>query len=916
MRGKSKQLAVPVYLGPIVIGMFGVLFAQQIENQVFRAAVIFISVGPPLFSLGYVVARMPARGYQRALLALGIAMLLLGGLATISGLTDRVHDPRETPLEAVRVAGWVGLVSLIVGLVAVLYVIATRGEEIEEIAQRFQYLAEQMSEGFVLTTAEGTVALVNQALLDMTGLRKEDLLGRDARELIGQFQLAPMLAHYDARLEGQSTEYLINWRRQGVERQLWVSGRPIQDRHGKFAGTLATVRDVTEEQRMSQRLEQYAQGLQELVEDRTQKLYRSRQRLQELLVRMNEGFLTVDESYRIQFANRRICDMLRVNQERMSGSNLFSWVESAGQARLLQVLSAAAEEGVARAEYELNLRRSDGILVPVVVSVAPIERSPEEEARFSLVITDVSELKRVHEQLAQRATELEEANAELRMLDRAKDSFLSNVSHELRTPITTIQGYMEMLQSGGLGGLSAEQAAALTVVVRNIERLALLVDEIIEYSRMEVRGLQLHRTVFRAEKLLEECAASIAPQALAKNLTVSVDCAKEVGWVWGDRKRLAQMLTVFLSNAIKFCEAGDSIALRAYRTEAGELAVAVADTGIGIEAGLHKRIFDKFYQVDGSWSRRYEGAGIGLSIAKTIAEAHGGKVRVDSEPGKGSTFTFTCPRSIFDVPSATAPGEATAANLLFVAADEEYGEAVWRTLASHGFDVKFTQSGLAALRIAKESTFDLIVVDEQVQDLSGIAFVGRLHQQMEAKSAPVLLLTEDHIGGEDEEALIQGIAGCLRKPFSPAALIAAVETSCKAVDEAQGAPGAGLSRPGLDKVDVLVIGPDADLLEWVETLLRHRRISCARLQGFARAREVAERRRPSAVLVDVDAPFVENGEPVRKLREWADQEGVPWVTITGLPPDQWRGEDTGRILRKPFSATELIEMLGPIGRVN
>jgi PAS domain S-box-containing protein len=815
----------------------------------------------------------------------------------------------------VRVAGWVGLISLIVGLAAVLFVIATRGEEVEEIAQRFQYLAEQMSEGFVLTAADGTIALVNQALLDMTGLKKDDLLGHDARGLIGEFELHAMLPHYDARRDGQSTEYLINWRRQGVERQLWVSGRPIQDRNGEFAGTLATVRDVTEQQQMSKRLEQYAQGLQDLVEDRTQKLYRSRQRMRDLLVRLNEGFLTVDESYRLQFVNRRICDMLRVGEDRLLGSELFSWVDPAGQARLLHVLSTAAEEGVARAEYELNLRRADGLLVPVVVSIAPIERTPEEEARFSLVITDVSELKRVHEQLALRASELEEANAELRMLDRAKDSFLSNVSHELRTPITTIRGYMEMLQGGALGQLSAEQAAALTVVVRNVERLSLLVDEIIEYSRMEVRGLQLHRTVFRIERLLHECAASIAPQASPKGLSISVQCGADVDWVWGDRKRLAQMLAVFLSNAIKFCDTGDAIQLRAYRAELDELALAVADTGIGIEAGLHKRIFDKFYQVDGTWSRRYEGAGIGLSIAKTIADAHGGRIRVESEPGKGSTFTFTSPRGMFDVPPGEPP-ERLAGSLLFVAGDEEYGEAMWRTLANRGLDVKFTQSGFAALRIAKESKFDLIVVDEQVQDLSGIAFIARLQQQTEGTAAPVLLLTEEHIGGDDEEALIRGVAGCLPKPFSPQSLVMAVDSARRFADDAAAGVEAGLLRPGLDKVDVLVVGPDPDLLEWVETLLRRRRISCTRLQGFAQARDVAERRRPAALLVDGDAPLVENGESVRKLREWAEHEGVPWVTMTGLPPDQWQGQDTGRVLRKPFSAAELIEMLGQIGRID
>jgi signal transduction histidine kinase len=229
----------------------------------------------------------------------------------------------------------------------------------------------------------------------------------------------------------------------------------------------------------------------------------------------------------------------------------------------------------------------------------------------------------------------------LRELDRMKSELVQNISHELRTPLTFIKGYLELLQDGDMGELTDEQTAALDIVATKASLLSRLVDDIItlQYSREQVqfRPLSLADVGLNA---LRTAQVSAAQAQIALRDEIPADLPP----VLGDEQRLGQVFDNLLSNALKFSDPGGMVTVRMVE-ESGSIRTEIEDQGIGIPADKLERIFDRFYQVDGSTTRRFGGTGLGLAIVKQIIESHGGQIGVRSKQGEGSCFHFTIPKA-------------------------------------------------------------------------------------------------------------------------------------------------------------------------------------------------------------------------------------------------------------------------------
>jgi len=247
--------------------------------------------------------------------------------------------------------------------------------------------------------------------------------------------------------------------------------------------------------------------------------------------------------------------------------------------------------------------------------------------------------------------ELMATNERLRELDRLKSNFLATVSHELRTPLTSIIGYSEMLMQGMAGQINPEQDEYVRTILEKGESLLSLISSILDLTQIEAGRLRLAFSPCDVGDVVKQAVSAVLPQAQKKRLRVDVSLPPSLDRPSVDRDKLRQCLVNLLANAVKFTPEGGRIGVSvSAEAPAGFMpadtrawAIIVADTGIGIPPEQRDRIFESFYQVDQSSTRQYGGAGLGLAIVRSFVEGHGGKVRVDSEVGKGSRFTLVLP---------------------------------------------------------------------------------------------------------------------------------------------------------------------------------------------------------------------------------------------------------------------------------
>ena len=242
--------------------------------------------------------------------------------------------------------------------------------------------------------------------------------------------------------------------------------------------------------------------------------------------------------------------------------------------------------------------------------------------------------------LAQQAVQLRAHNESLRELDRLKDEFIDLVSHELRTPLASIIGFVEVLREEGMSGPDADQCAE--VIERNATRLQRLVADLLLLSQIQSGKMAMD---FRSADLAHIAVGAVEqlrPEADRKRIDLVLSVATDIPPLAVDPTRIAQLLGNLLSNAVKFTPDGGKVEVR-LGTEGDEAVLAVADSGIGIPAADRERIFDRFFRTAFATQQAIQGTGLGLAITKAIVEAHNGTIAVDSDEGRGSTFTVRLP---------------------------------------------------------------------------------------------------------------------------------------------------------------------------------------------------------------------------------------------------------------------------------
>jgi signal transduction histidine kinase/CheY-like chemotaxis protein len=489
--------------------------------------------------------------------------------------------------------------------------------------------------------------------------------------------------------------------------------------------------------------------------------------------------------------------------------------------------------------------------------------------------------------------EIQEKGEQLAAASQHKSQFLANMSHELRTPLNAIIGVTEMLQEDARDLKRDDELEPLERVIRAARHLLALINDILDLSKIEAGKMELHLEPFPVAPLVEDVVKTIQPLAEKSGNELATICADDVGTIRGDQTRVRQALLNLVSNANKFTERGRiTVSVRRAAGDSGDwITMTVTDTGIGMTPEQVSRLFQEFMQADTSTTRKYGGTGLGLAISKRFCQMMGGDITVESEAGRGSTFTMRLPADIVAaqpipltraMPAAQAQAPAGSPDVLVVDDDVTVREMTQRYLTREGFTVVTADGGREGLRLTRDLHPAAITLDVIMPDLDGWTVLAAIKGDPTLADIPVVLMT---IIDEKNRGYSLGAADYMVKPVDRERLGAVLR-------EIVG-PG-GRSVLVVDDDDILRRGLIQGLEKagWKVNGAENGRAGLARLGESV----------PDAIVLDLMMPEMDGFEFLEALRRRAEWRAIPVIVVTAkdLTEDDHRRLNGGveRILQK------------------
>ncbi len=779
-------------------------------------------------------------------------------------------------------------------------------------ARRLAMVASRTSNAVIITGPEGLVEWVNEGFTRITGYAFAEVRGRKPGSFLsGPLTDPAVVAEMHNGLvtrTGFKVE-IINYRKSGEPYWLAIEVQPLRDDHGAVTGFMAVESDISKRKTAELSLVANEQRLRELTGQAPGVIFQF-----EVAPNGNRRFSFLSEGYRDLFGRDPAATMERP-----------MWLFTAVHATDRRAVRASLEAAITATTPWADVFRIDtpGGAVRWINARSSTVRQPDGTKIWFGMLADITEQQEARFAAEDLNRQLEEsvgiarhAALKAEQANLAKSEFLAMMSHEIRTPMNGVIGMTSLLLDTPL---SPQQKEFTEIVRSSGESLLALINDILDFSKIESGRMDTENEPFSIRECVESTLDLLAPRAAQKGLDLLYDISDGVPReIRGDITRVRQILVNLTGNALKFTEHGEvEVSVKPGVPDGGlpELIFAVRDTGIGIPPESQGRLFTSFTQVDASTTRKFGGTGLGLAISKRLAEIMGGRMWVESEAGKGSTFCFTV-RAEWLAKGSSAPFAAVSrpqlrGKRLLVVDDNQTNRRILSALAEKwGMDATLVESGpLALARVQAGDHFDLGILDMQMPDMDGVMLAYALRKLADI---PLILLSSI---GRNVSAEAPGLfAARLTKPAKPSQLFDAIARVFGSVQP--DAPAAESLPPATN--DPAKIRPERILLAEDNPVNQKVALHMLARLGY-RADTAADgleavsavRRQPyDIVLMDVQMPEMDGMEATRQIKSGATPGRMPWIialTANAMDGDREQCARAGMddYLSKPIKTTDL-----------
>jgi PAS domain S-box-containing protein len=761
-------------------------------------------------------------------------------------------------------------------------------------------LLDSLPLGLVIKDTSGRRVFANRGYLELHQSTLDEVLNKTDFDVFPAKQ-AQQISEEDQRImqTGEPVfkideQLLADGRRRWIER----AKTALRDEDGQIVGVQVLLRDVSDRHQAEEALRLERDLLHSLMDNIPDSIY---------FKDRDSRFLRVSRQMAQKFG-------LGSSEQAIGKTDADVFTSEHAQQALAdeQEIIRSGEPLVARLERETWPDRD---ATWVSTTKMPLRNGHGEIIGTFGISRDITELKETQDDLM-RARDAADAAS------RAKGDFLANMSHEIRTPLNGIIGMTELLLNTDL---AAEQRDYEEIVKSSADALLSLLNDILDFSKIEAGKLELEQIPFDLRETVGLTTRVLATRAAEKGLELAVHVPPEVtNWLLGDPGRLRQIIVNLVGNAVKFTNKGEIVV--GVETESADkeqvtLHFSVRDTGIGIPADKRERIFEAFCQEDASTTRRYGGTGLGLTISAQLVELMGGRIWVDSEPGKGSTFHFTANFAPADDARPIRPAELASLYEMpvLVVDDNETNRIICQELLTYwGMKPIIAASGAEALEALRTASaagqpVKLVLLDVMMPQMDGFEVAERIAKSGDIAGTTILMLSSAGKSEHVERATECGVARCLTKPVTQSELLDAITNSlgvAATADRPKDIIQAG--RPADFVPRRVLLAEDGLVNQKVATILLERRGHAVTIANTGEeVLEALARERFDLVLMDVQMPVMDGFEATTEIRKREASTGkhLPIIAMTAhaMKGDRERCLDAGMdgYLSKPFRPNDL-----------